>query len=223
MIGIGIKLEVKKSKILTDGQKRLALPMVEVTRMLGEIVLSRIQSGRGPQGPWKTYGAGGEARDEQYFWVAPGREQPGDPAAGNGLKFRVKSGPWAGWAAYESVRAYYRLRGLAGRPHTFNDSGKLLQQAAIRIMTPRHIRLAFYGNHGKQSAKNVAWLASRNESDPLLMPSQSEVAEIQQFIVDNVNEQIIEGARLGEQAQRLGQKSASVGRRVSRLLSGGSK
>lgn len=220
MIGISIKLEVKKSKILTDRQKALALPMVEVTRMLGEIVLSRIQSGRGPEGPWKTYGSGAEPRDEQFFWVAPGRDQPGDAAAGNGLKFRLKTGKWAGWAAYESVRAYYRLRGLLGRPHDFSESGRLIRQAAIRIMTPRHIRLAFYGSHGKTSAKNVAWLASRKEDAPLLMPSKPEVAEIQHFIAENVNAQILEGARLGEAAQRLQSKSASLNRRASKLLGG---
>lgn len=218
VIGVGFRVEVKKSRILTDGQRRLAIPMVELTQLLASRILDRIRRGQGPRGPWSVYASGGEARDESYFWVAPGRPQPGDPEAKDGLVFRVESGEWKGWAAYQSVAAYYRLRGLTGQPHDFDESGRLLQSAAVRIVTARQTRLAFYGGHGKLSAKQVAWFSSRNEADPLLMPSASEVQEAQAFIAERINADIIEGARLGEVAQRLTSSSRSVNRRASKLL-----
>ena len=218
MIGIGFKVSVKKSAVLTQGQQRLALPLVEVTQVLATAILERIRRGQGPRGPWNTYASGGEARDEALFWVAPGRPQPGDPNAKEGLRFRVETGPWTGWAAYESPAAYYRLRGLAGKPHDFEESGELLRRTAIRIVSPRQIRLAFFGGHGCLSAKQVAWLASRGESEPLLMPSPAEVQQAQDYITEHINEAIIEGARLGEVAQRLSSRSRSVNRRASKLL-----
>lgn len=219
MIGIGFKVSIKKSKILTQGQRDLAMPLVEVTQFLAGLMVERIQRGQGPRGPWSTYASGGEARDESYFWVAPGRPQPGDPGSKSGLVFRIETGEWKGWAAYESVGAYYRLRGLAGQPHDFEETGKLLRDnLGVRIMTPRHIRLAFYGQHGRLSAKAVAWLASRGESEPLLMPSESEVGQVQRVLAETINEAIIEGAKLGEVAQRLTSRSRSTNRRASKLL-----
>lgn len=219
MIGIGFQVSVKKSAVLTQGQQRLALPLVEATRLLASLMVERIRRGQGPHGPWNTYGRGGEARDEKYFWVPPGRPQPGNPESKTGLVFRLETGPWKGWAAYESTAAYYRLRGLAGKPHDFEETGALLSRnLAIRIVTPRQIRLAFFGSHGKLSAKQVAWLASRGESEPMLMPSEAEVARVQAFITEHINEAIIEGARLGEAAQRLSSRSRSISRRASKLL-----
>lgn len=219
MIGIGLNVSVKKSKLLTEPQRALALPMLEATQYLADMVISRIRTGQGPRGPWDTYGSGDAGNaGVRLFWVAPGRPQPGDVDAKDGLAFKVEAGPWAGWAAYESVDAYYRLRGLAGRPHDFEESGVLLRASAIRVVTPRHMRLAFYGGHGKLPAKQVAWLASKDERDPLLMPSRAEVERFQRFIVGRINEAIVEGARLGEQAQRLTSASRSVNRRASKLL-----
>ena len=217
MIGVGFKVEVKKSRVLTDGGRALARPRQEATQCLAGMILTRIRQGRGPIGPWNTYGSTAREGGEALFWVAPKRPQPGPERSGDGLKFRVTSGPWAGWAAYESARAYYRLRGLEGQPHDFEESGALLRAAAIRMVNPRHGRLAFYGGHGKQSAKQVGWLASRNESSPLLMPSAEEVERFQRYISEHLNERIVEAARMGASAQALS-RGAALSRRASRLL-----
>lgn len=219
MIGIGFKVEVKKSKLLTDPQRTLALPLIEATQFLADMILARIRTGQGPRGPWDTYGSGSShTSSEHLFWVAPGRPQPGDPDAKNGLRFRVKAGPWTGWAAYDSPEAYYRLRGLAGRPHDFEESRALLRATSIRFISARHMRLAFYGGHGKLSAKKVAWLASRDEQHPLLMPSPQELERFRRFIHGRITAAIVEGARLGATAQRLTSASQSVHRRASKLL-----
>lgn len=217
MIGIGFRVSVKKSAVLTKGQQRLALPLVELTQHLASIMVARIRRGQGPHGPWNTYGAGADDVD-RLLWVAPGRPQPGEPGDKNGLVFRVESGRWQGWAVYASAEAYYRLRGLAGQPHDFEESGRLLRALAVRIVSPRQIRLAFYGGHKNLSAKQVAWLASRNEADPLLMPSPREVEEAQRFIATHINEAIIEGARLGAVAQQVTSRSRNFTRRASKLL-----
>lgn len=217
MIGIGFKVEVKKSKLLTEPQRALALPMLDATTFLADLVLNRIRQGMGPHGPWSTYGAGSTDNPDTLFWVMPGRPQPGEPGK-NGCRLKLESGPWAGWAAYDSVEAYYRLRGLAGKPHDFEETGRLLRAAAIRTINPRHMRLAFYGSHGKLSAKQVAWLTSRDEAFPLLMPSPSEVERFQRYITGRINAAVVEGARLGAESQRLSAASRSVHRRASKLL-----
>lgn len=220
MIGVGLKIEIKKSKLLTDAQRTLALPIVEATQYLADLVLTRIRQGQGPHGPWDTYASDGPNEGGGKFWVAPGRPQPGTPGQG-GLAFRVTTGRWAGWAAYTSIKGYYDERGLTGRPHDFEETGRLMRATSIRIVTPRHARLAFYGSHGKLSAKQVAWLTSRDEAYPLLMPSPAEVERFQAFITGRINEAIIEGARLGEQAQKLSAQSRSTQRRAARLLGDG--
>lgn len=217
MIGIGLKVEVKKSKVLTDTQKRLALPLLEATQFITAKILERIQRGQGPRGPWNSYAAGAD-KSADLFWVAPDRPQPGDPDKKEGLRFRVTTGEWVGWAAYDSPAAYYRLRGLSGRPHTFTETGELLRALAARVMNPRHIRVAFYGSHGNTTAKQIAALASRGESDPLLMPSQAEVEAFEQFCVGRLNEAIIEGARYGAESQRLSSRSRAVTKKVRKLL-----
>jgi hypothetical protein len=224
MIGptVGFELTIKKSKVITDTARTIVAPLSEITGLLGRMILARVQRGQGPYGPWDTYAAhGGQLPAREYFWVMPGRKQPGverESPNADGLVFKVRSGPWAGWAAYSSVQAYYDLRGLTGRPHDFNESGALMRSAAIRIMSARHVRLAFYGSHGKLSAKAVAWFASRNEAHPLLMPSRAEVQEAQALLAKTVNQQTLEAARLSEQAQGLRARSTSVMKRASKLL-----
>lgn len=219
MIGIGFRVEVKKSKVITEPARALALPLTEATQILANRVLSRVARGQGPNGPWNTYGANaGEQKDGTFFWVSPHDKQPGTPGVG-AFKFRVSKGEWAGWAAYESVRGYYDLAGLTGKPHDFNDSGELMSKAVVRIISARHVRLAFYGGHKSGlSAKEVAWLASKSERDPLLMPNRSEVQEVQAFLIGNINEAIVDAARLSEGAQKLTSKARSVNRRTSKLL-----
>lgn len=217
MIGIGLSIQIKKSKVITEGARALALPLTEVTQMLAARILSRIARGQGPNGPWNTYAAGPEQEGDSLFWVAPDRPQPGTPGDG-GFKFRVESGKWSGWAAYESDRDYYRIAGKLGKPHDFNESGELLSKAIVRIVSARHTRLAFYGSHGKLTAKKLSWLVSKDEAYPLLMPSRPEVKEAQAFIAGRINEQIVDAARLSEGAQRLTSKSRSINKRTSKLL-----
>ena len=224
MIGIGFKVEIKKSKVITDSARVLALPLTEVHQMLAVRILDRVARGMGPKGPWSTYAnhSGGELPPGEFFWVPPGRPQPGQDSESpqtDGLVFRVKKGEWAGWAAYRSVTAYYKLRGLVGVPHDYGESGDLLTRAVVRIISARHTRLAFYGRHKNGlTAKQVAWWASRNESEPLLMPSQSEVQEAQAFLTGKINERIVNAGRLSEGAQKITSTARSVTRRTSKLL-----
>lgn len=218
MIGIGLKIEIKKSKVITDSARALALPLTEATQMLGAKILARVARGQGPTGPWDTYGSGADTTSGHLFWVAPDRPQPGTPGDGT-FKFRVSAGKWEGWAAYESVRGYYKLAGKLGKPHDFDESGELLSRAVVRIVSARHVRLAFYGGHkGGISAKQLAWLVSKDEREPLLMPSKAEVQEVQAFITGRINQAIVEAGAQSERAQRITSGARSVNRRASRLL-----
>lgn len=224
MIGVGFRVEIKKSKLITDAARTLALPLTEATQLLASRILPRIARGQGPEGPWDTYAsrAGGALPEGEFFWVQPGKPQPGNDSESpqsDGLVFRVKTGTWAGWAAYKSVQAYYELRGLIGKPHDYGESGELLRKALVRIVSARHVRLAFYGGHKSgKSAKQIAWWASRNEAHPLLMPSKSEVQEVQAFLRGKINEAIAKAGRLSEGAQKLASKTRGLNRRTSKLL-----
>lgn len=212
MIGVGMKIQVKKSKVISDAGRVLALPLVEMTQLLADRIFARLARGQGPDGPWNTYG--GAARDDHRFWVAPGREQP----TGEGFLARVEQGQWAGWAVYETIAAYYRLTGELGKPHDFDETGRLKQQAAVRIITPRRIRLAFYGSHRELSAKVIARLATRHERVSILTPSSAEVEQAQRLAAKTLNERVINAMRNVESAQALTSRANAINRRASKLL-----
>lgn len=214
MIGIGFQVQVKKTKAISDAGRVLALPLQQMTQLLAARIIGRVTRGQGPDGPWNTYGTGPGDGDPNNFWVAPGRPQP----TGEGLLNKIESGKWAGWALYRSVRAYYDLRGQLGQPHDFDESGLLKSLAAVRIMTPRHMRLAFYGRHRDLPAKMVAKLASQTERVSILTPSLPEIQEAQAFIVEHLNERVMEAARSVESAQRITSKARALNVRTSKLL-----
>lgn len=214
MIGIGFSVTVKKTKAISDAGRVLALPLLEMTQRLTNRMMARVAQGQGPDGPWSTYGTGPGDANENVFWVSPGRPQP----EGVGLLNKIVNGKWAGWALYASVRAYYDLRGLTGQPHDFDETGLLKALLAVRILTPRHIRVAFYGRHRKLPAKLVAKLASERERVSILTPSKSEIQEAQHFIAEHLNEAVMNAARNVESAQRITSKARSLNKRTSRLL-----
>lgn len=217
MFGVGVSIQIKKTKLLTEGQRRLALPVTDIARFLGTTIIARVRTGRGPRGPWKVYAMSEPAATDgkrRMFWVQPGRPQP----EGDGFLFKPPTGDKVGWAAYKSARAYYTLRGLLGQPHRFVETDRLLKQAAVRIMNPRHARIAFYGSHGKLSAKQIAAIVSAPESDSILMPSAQEVAQVTRLARRRLNEAAIEAARAGATAQAIGSRAASLNRRLSKLL-----
>lgn len=232
MIGIGMSIQIKKSKVLTDSARVLALPLVEMLQLLDARIMARLARGQGPNGPWNSYASnanlnlkspGPTQGPTNLFWVAPTKPQPGSPGEG-GFRFRVPSGKWTGWAVYDDVRTYYRLRGMLDHPHDFEETGELKSRRMIRIVSARHVRLAFFGGHKSgMSAKQLGWLVSKDERDPLFMPSRAEVQEAQALMVGRINEAIARAGAQSEQAQRLsGQVLAtgkrSINRRVSRLL-----
>lgn len=212
---------VKKTKVLTETGKVLAEPFIAIAKFLAGAVLTRVGRGEGPNRRWKTYAASAKGydasrhgKDRRFFWVEPRSPQP----LGEGFVFAPKIGEKAGWAAYRSAKAYYALRGLVGKPHTRDETGRLLSLAAIRTMSPRHMRVAFFGTHHKgQSAKSISYLSSRHEDVPLLEPSASEIETVQRMIAASVTEATIEGARLGEAAQKIALRGAAVESRFKRL------
>lgn len=69
----------------------------------------------------------------------------------------------------------------------------MLESMTIRVMGPGRVKVAFYGLHApsvdengkptrRQANSEVAFLGSRLERDPLLMPTPAEIQKVKDFV-----------------------------------------
>lgn len=199
-----MKIEVKANNALSDIERALSIPVMEIAQRLAVSIRARIELGEAARGHFRPLGADSRERSGHgLFWVSPDRPQPA------GYLSKPSTGQLAGWAGYRSYKAY--TEALGSPPRKFKITRQLLDSMKIRPMGPGRVKIAFYGTHkrAKQPPKiigtggsnsAVAFLASRDERDPMLMFTFRELADVARFVREHVNE-------LAEAASAQGAKS----------------
>ena len=174
-----MKVEIKANNALSEIHRNLSIPVMEIGLRLAEMMRNRIQLGEAAVGAFRPLGAGSkESAGNGLFWVSPDRPHPA------GYVVKAKTGPLTGWAGYVSYKAY--TEALGSPPRTFKLTRQMLDSMRVRAMGPGKVKIAFYGPHKKPKSppgidgggganSSVAFLASREERDPMLMPSLSEI------------------------------------------------
>lgn len=186
-----MKVEVKYNSRLSELERNLSLPVQEVAIDLAARMVQRIQLGQAAQGHFTALGAQSQERPGSgLFWVSPDRPQP------PGYVTKPTTGPMAGWAGYRSYRGYTEAMGSP--PRRFKITRQMLDSLKVRVMGPGRVKVAFYGAHKRakqppgvtaSSTTNsgVAWLTSRNERDPMLMPSRVELDAVKRLVFERMN------------------------------------
>lgn len=212
-----IKAEVRYMSKLTEIERRFAIPLVEVAQHLVPGMLARIRQGRASVGNFSALGAHSTPKPSPgLFWVPPKSKQPA------GFFVRPTSGKYAGWAGYESYRAY--CDALGSPPRTFDETGALLSALKIRVNGPGRVKVAFYGRHapsaspdGKGKAESnsaIAFLASRREPFAMLTPSRDELVRVAQHYQSEVAAQMVGLSAEAQSIKGLQQRADKLQKRL---------
>lgn len=216
-----MKVEIKANNALGEIHRNLSIPVVEIGQRLASLMLQRIWLGEAADGRhFSELGAHSKERPGNgLFWVAPTRPQP------PGYVVKAANGPFTGWAGYKSYKAY--TEALGSPPRTFKLTGQMLQSMRVRPMGPGKVKIAFYGPHKKAKSQpgvaagggansSIAFLASRFERDPMLMPSLAEIKVARDMMREHFEEIV---AAASAQAQKPGKAKPGQGksRRRSRV------
>lgn len=187
-----MKIEVKWNSRLSEIERKLAIPLIEMAQQLTESLYHRIQRGIASDGMFSPMGARSKPTPSRgLFWVSPDREQP------PGYVIKVTTGSYlAGWAGYDSYLDY--CKALGQPPRDFFDTGELMRSLKARVMGPGRVKVTFYGTHkirkqpkaakagdAKRVNREIAWLASKDEREPMLMPTRGEMDELQKLLVEH--------------------------------------
>lgn len=218
-----IKAEVKYNSKLSEIERKFAIPLVEIAQRLVPGMIARIRRGQASTGMFSALGAYSVPRPGSgLFWVSPKLPQPA------GFVVKATNGTYAGWAGYQSYRAYTEALGSPARD--FDNTGALLAALKIRVNGPGRVKVAFYGAHaadetptgkGQRRANSaVAYLASRNEPVPMLTPSRDEIVQVAQLFQSEVGAQLIGQAADAQEIRGLGQRLARAQKRLSAQASG---
>ena len=186
-----IALEIKWNSKLDQIQRNLALPILEVSQMLALDLYYRVQRGLSATGTFSALGSrSSPSPGKGLFWVPPSRPQPA------GYVTKATTGELAGWAGYRTYRAY--TEALGSPPRRFKLTGQLMNSMKVRVMGPGRVKIAFYGGHrkaaqapgvkggGATNASGIAWFASRDEADPMLMPSAAELTRVREYVREHL-------------------------------------
>ncbi len=218
-------VETKFVNALTDFDKAISIPLQVIGVYLASAIQTRAQGGMGAQGPMKPLGADSKATGRSLFWVPPEREHPGgeDPSGATGYLFKHDKGPRAGWAAYLNYGTYARLYGK-GKPRNLTEKGDLWRSLAVKVTSPTRVKVTFFGSHPAhtgtkgQSNTSVAFLDSRKERTPLLMPNRAELEEVGRLLRDEVIAQAIRVGQIAGVGFDARKQTRSFVKRSSKLL-----
>jgi len=213
-----LKFEIKFNSKLSEIEKGLAIPLVDIAAALLDSMEDRIDRGKAAVGSFRPIGADSKPTGRgALFWVRPDQPQP------TGYIVKPSQGQLAGWAGYRSYKAYAEALGSPARD--FNLTGQLRASRKIRVMGPGRVSIKHYGAHtpsktpdGKatrSSNSNVAWLASRLERDPMLMPTAKEFEQIRQQTIAHFEALVAAGSAQDARSAKRGKarRPASAGRR----------
>lgn len=213
----GIAANVRVNSRLSEIERRFAIPLVEIAQRLVPGMASRIQRGVSSTGTFAPLGAYSVPRPGPgLFWVPPDLPQPA------GYLARPTEGKLAGWAGYKSYKAY--TDALGGGPRKFTQTRQLMDSLAPRVLGPGRVKITFYGTHRaskkpdgtktQQSNTSVAYLASRNEPEPMLAPTREELLFVaRQFQSETAG--LIQNAADAQQVRQLGQRFQRVQKRMA--------
>lgn len=240
MTDFAIEWRAKGKTRLPEIARQLAIPLSEIARMLMPLVGRRVQSGQAAHGRFRPLGANPQTPGKGLWWVAPGLPQPSGfvakPTSGPWVG-------WAGYKSYhawleargvlgqprrftETGEAWdsFRYRILNARKVRLAFYGRHMYRAPPSgDGTPkwqRRVGGARFDGKGRTkrdgryySNSEVMFLASRDEAEPMLMPSRQEVAQVMQLYRANMQAQLVELSAQGAGALALNDRFTKLERR----------
>jgi hypothetical protein len=246
MTEVAIKWEAKGKSRLPAIADQLSIPLQEIAKMLIPLMGRRVNLGVSATGHFSPMGRNPPKGGRGLWWVAPGTPQPAGwivkPTKGpwegwagyesyhawlaargilgkprnfhetgelwDSLRFRVLSA--------DKVRiAFYGKHKYRPPPMPVGGGTPQWQSRAGTRVKP-----ANQGKRGEAkfySNSEIAFLASRNEADPMLMPSEPEVRQVMALYQNNVNAQLVALSAEGGQVQKMSRRATQLERRRTAL------
>lgn len=214
---IALDIKVKHHSALSDLQKRIGAPLVEIASIVLARVHARTMRGQGPYGPLTLLG-GDRHMTGRRFWVAPDKNQP------PGYVFKVPDTAVrkAGFAVYKDYPTYMALGGNVTRD--LYDKGDLWRSAAVRLQNPARATVNFYGFHafGKGRIRNegLAHMHMRNEVAPLFRLNDEDRRIIREMVLSKLSADMVNASAQAGQVFKASQKASALGKRYSKILAG---
>jgi hypothetical protein len=215
--GAGVRTEVKGWNKLTDIERGLVVPLVEIAKSIRDQMRVRIRGGLdADRNSFLPLGAGSADKPgSSLWWVPPDQPQPA------GWLAEPQSGKWVGWKGYRSYRDYIAR---TGDRRTFFRTGGLLEALAIKVQSVAAVRIYFQGSRAKRyqdgrttrtNYRDIAYFNSFKESNALLAPSKGELTTALEILEDSVARQVLGTASDLKGAQGMRKRADNLTRRVS--------
>ncbi len=214
MIALGVK--VKHHGALSELQKRIGAPLVEIASIVLARVHARTLGGMGPFARLAPLGARSRSNGIP-FWVGPDKPQP----AGEKYKVKDTAKRFAGFAVYRDYATYAALH---GQSRDLSETGEAWSKAAVRLQTPSRATAAFYGSHksGKDRAPTGAIMHAgiRHEPVPLFRLNDEDRRIIREMVLSRLTADMVNASAQAGQVFKTGQKAKAVEKRFSKILAG---
>lgn len=208
-----IRIKVVPHGLLAEHEIRLAAPLREIATFLAEAVRARQASGQGAtsiNAPLKE--------SKGRVWVSPKKPQP------QAEKYRVKHGPFKGWAVYPSVAVLNGLLGAPapGEPREYAKTHELWDKHfRVYQVSPNHVRNYFWGTH-KGSGLRASALARiiQRGSPGILEPTVEELETAQTMWLESVTDQLRATLDVANRSFQFRKRAVSTTRAITKIRSG---
>lgn len=205
-----IKITYHKKGSWTVLERKLALPLAEISLWWAETVRTRVGStGIGSRGPFRAY----VSRGKKPLWVPPGKPHP------LAEQFEVKVGPYKGWAKYPNYKTYLQLSRKFGSPRTFLESGDLWDSLRVQMVSAHHAQIKFTGSN-KNGLRRDRLLREllRWETQGLLAVTPAEWAAIGRMLRERCGELWFEAARVAGDTMAIRRATAMAQGRAAKVV-----
>jgi hypothetical protein len=213
---IGLDIQVKHHSALSELQKRIGAPLVEIASIVLQRVHARTLGGMGPVGKLAPLGAYSKSNGVP-FWVGPDKPQP----AGEMYKVKPDAKRFAGFAVYRDYATYAALHGTS---RDLTETGEAWSKAAVRLQSPTRATAAFYGTHksGKGRAPTGAIMHAgvRHEPVPLFRLNDEDRRVIREMVLSRLTADMVNASAQAGQIFKASQKATALGKRYSKLMAG---
>lgn len=207
-----LDVQVKHHSAMSEFQRRMGAPLVEIASIVLQRVHARSVAGQGPSGPLTPLGASSRANGVR-FWAHPNGPQPA------GYLYRVETGKWAGYAVYADYRTFATLH---HKSRTLRETGDGWNAAAVKLQSPTRATAAFYGSHksgdGVAPTGAIMHAAVKHEAVPLFRLNAEDRRVIREIVTNRLTRDLVESSLAAGKAFGVERKAASLGRRFSKLL-----